>query len=73
MMSKTEFKASLQAIAADEKTNPYLTANHHMISETGTDRATFLIAPNIGEALKPLAMRSMPALAEGWPKLLGKN
>jgi DNA repair protein RecN (Recombination protein N) len=55
MMSKTEFKASLQAIAADEKTNPYLTANHHMISETGTDRATFLIAPNIGEALKPLA------------------
>ena len=54
-MSKTEFKASLQAIAADEKTNPYLTANHHMISETGTDRVTFLIAPNIGEALKPLA------------------
>jgi DNA repair protein RecN (Recombination protein N) len=55
MMSKTEFKASLQAIAADEKTNPYLTANHNMISETGIDRATFLIAPNIGEALKPLA------------------
>ena len=54
-MSQTEFKASLQAIAADEKTHPYLTANHYMISETGTDRATFLIAPNIGEALKPLA------------------
>ena len=54
-MSQTEFKASLQAIAADEKTHPYLTANHHTISETGTDRATFLIAPNIGEALKPLA------------------
>ena len=55
MMSKTEFKASLQEMAAAEETNPYLTANNHMISETGIDRATFLIAPNIGEALKPLA------------------
>ena len=55
MMSKTDFKASLQPMAADEKTNPYLTANHQMISETGIDRATFLIAPNVGEALKPLA------------------
>ena len=55
MMSKTEFKASLQGLAADEKTEPYLTADNHMISETGIDRATFLIAPNIGEALKPLA------------------
>jgi DNA repair protein RecN (Recombination protein N) len=55
MMSKTEFKASLQEMATDEKTNPYLTANNHMITETGIDRATFLIAPNIGEALKPLA------------------
>ena len=55
MMSKTEFKASLQEMAAPEEPNPYLTANNHMISETGIDRATFLIAPNIGEALKPLA------------------
>jgi len=55
MMSKTEFKASLQEMATDEKTNPYLTANNHMITETGIDRAKFLVAPNIGEALKPLA------------------
>ncbi|NOQ18901.1 MAG: DNA repair protein RecN [Desulfobacterales bacterium] len=55
MMSKTEFKASLQVMAADGKTNQYLTANSHIITETGIDRATFLIAPNIGEALKPLA------------------
>lgn len=55
MMSKTEFKASLQVMAADGKTNQYLTANNHIITETGIDRATFLIAPNIGEALKPLA------------------
>jgi DNA repair protein RecN (Recombination protein N) len=55
MLSKTEFSASLQIMPADEKTNPYLTTNNHMITETGIDRATFLIAPNIGEALKPLA------------------
>lgn len=55
MMSKTEFKASLQVMAADGKTNQYLTANNYIITETGIDRATFLIAPNIGEALKPLA------------------
>jgi len=27
----------------------------NLLTETGLDRATFLIAPNIGEALKPLA------------------
>ncbi len=45
----------MQAMAADGKTNPYLTENYQTISETGIDRATFLIAPNVGEALKPLA------------------
>jgi len=55
MLAKTDFKASLQVMPADEKTNPYLAAKDRMITETGIDRATFLIAPNIGEALKPLA------------------
>jgi DNA repair protein RecN (Recombination protein N) len=27
----------------------------HLLTETGLDRATFLIAPNVGEMLKPLA------------------
>ncbi|MFC1578698.1 DNA repair protein RecN, partial [Thermodesulfobacteriota bacterium] len=54
-MSLTEFKALLQPIATDEKTNSYLTAQESAISETGIDRATFMIAPNPGEELKPLA------------------
>ncbi len=54
-MSKTDFRVGLQATPADEKTDPHLTAGNHMITETGIDRSTFLIAPNVGEALKPLA------------------
>ncbi len=54
-MSKTNFRVGLQATPADEKTDPHLTAGSHMITEAGIDRATFLIAPNVGEALKPLA------------------
>jgi DNA repair protein RecN (Recombination protein N) len=54
-MSQTQFEVSLQRIAADENTNPHLRVEAHMLNEAGLDRATFLIAPNIGEALKPLA------------------
>ena len=54
MMQKTEFKVSLQCLPVDEKTNAYLAADHHMLTATGIDRAIFLIAPNIGETLKPL-------------------
>lgn len=54
-MPQTEFQAVLQPITADEKTNPYLTARGQMITEAGVDRATFMIAPNPGEELKPLA------------------
>ena len=53
-MSQTEFKAVIQRIAADEKTNSYLTAKACTITEAGIDRATFMIAPNPGEELKPL-------------------
>lgn len=55
MLSKTEFQVSLHSLPVDEKTNPYLAAKNRMITDTGIDRATFLIAPNIGETLKPLA------------------
>jgi DNA repair protein RecN (Recombination protein N) len=53
-MAKTAFKVSLQGIPADEKTSPHLTAENRLITETGIDRAMFLIAPNVGEKLKPL-------------------
>ena len=53
-MPQTEFQAVLHPIAADEKTDPYLTAGEKMITEAGIDRALFMIAPNPGEELKPL-------------------
>jgi DNA repair protein RecN (Recombination protein N) len=55
MLSKTEFQVSLHSLPVDESTNPYLATKNRMITATGIDRATFLIAPNIGETLKPLA------------------
>jgi DNA repair protein RecN (Recombination protein N) len=55
MLSKTEFKISLHGLPIDENTNPYLATKTQMITVTGIDRAIFLIAPNIGERLKPLA------------------
>jgi DNA repair protein RecN (Recombination protein N) len=54
-MSQTRFDVSLQKIPADENTNPHLTVNGNILNAVGLDRVTFLIAPNIGEALKPLA------------------
>ena len=54
-MSPTMFDVALQKIPADKDTNPHLTINGNILNATGLDRATFLIAPNIGEALKPLA------------------
>jgi DNA repair protein RecN (Recombination protein N) len=54
-MPQTEFQTVLHPVAADEKTNAYLTTKEYMITEAGIDRATFMIAPNPGEALKPLA------------------
>ena len=54
-MANTEFKVSLRGDAADDDTNAYLVANNQVIYETGIDRATFMIAPNVGETLKPLA------------------
>ena len=54
-MPQTEFQVVLHPVTADPKTNSYLSAKKCMITETGIDRASFMIAPNPGEALKPLA------------------
>ena len=54
-MSQTEFQAVIHPLTADAKTQAYLTARDNAISEAGIDRATFMIAPNPGEELKPLA------------------
>jgi len=54
-MPQTEFQAVIRPLAADQKTNAYLRAGEHMLTENGIDRATFMIAPNPGEELKALA------------------
>ncbi len=54
-MAQTSWDVLLRNIPADESTDPYLTINGNVFTETGLDRVNFLIAPNIGESLKPLA------------------
>jgi DNA repair protein RecN (Recombination protein N) len=54
-MPHTRFEVILRAIEAKEKASFYLKSGHQTITETGLDRATFMIAPNPGEELKPLA------------------
>jgi len=54
-MAHTIFEATVHGIPWNEKSDPHLKADAHTLTETGIDRAVFMIAPNIGEALKPLA------------------
>jgi DNA repair protein RecN (Recombination protein N) len=54
-MPNTRFEIAFSQTAATPKTSAYLTANGNVISETGMEQACFMIAPNIGEDLKPLA------------------
>ncbi|MBW2641187.1 MAG: hypothetical protein JRE10_13790 [Deltaproteobacteria bacterium] len=53
-MSQTKFEISFGTVPVDEHTEPYLATQESVITETGIDRITFLIAPNVGEPLKPL-------------------
>ena len=54
-MERTAFEVALAPVAADERQSPYLKTGEHGLTENGMDRARFLIAPNVGEVLKPLA------------------
>jgi DNA repair protein RecN (Recombination protein N) len=54
-MGQTRFEVDLRVPAADPQTSPYLTFEGKLMTETGFDRASFRIAPNVGEALKALA------------------
>jgi DNA repair protein RecN (Recombination protein N) len=53
-MSQTKFEIFFVTVPVDEHTEPYLATRESVITETGIDRITFLIAPNVGEPLKPL-------------------
>jgi DNA repair protein RecN (Recombination protein N) len=54
-MSGTKFKISLQTILANDNSDPHLVVKATTLNETGIDQANFLIAPNVGEDLKPMA------------------
>jgi DNA repair protein RecN (Recombination protein N) len=53
-MPRTKFEVSINSQPASED-DYYFSADGSIINETGIDRALFLIAPNVGESLKPLA------------------
>jgi len=54
-MGHTRFEVSFRKTPKDDHTEPSLTLAGAVICETGIDRITFMIAPNVGEELKPLA------------------
>ena len=54
-MADTRFAVELNFSAAAPEASPYLRHNDYGLSETGLDRVVFMIAPNVGEAIKPLA------------------
>jgi DNA repair protein RecN (Recombination protein N) len=54
-MVHTKFRIAFDPIPADANTSPYLVQQLRMITDNGVDRVTFMIAPNVGEALKPMS------------------
>jgi DNA repair protein RecN (Recombination protein N) len=54
-MKGTAFGVLLTSPPADPQAERALTVKSCAVSESGIDRAVFTIAPNVGEALKPLA------------------
>jgi len=54
-MPRTEFQVSFFTMPVDETADPHLTIKGNFVNETGIDHAVFLIAPNVGEPLKPLS------------------
>ena len=54
-MAQTKFQVFFRTIPADISNDPYLTVETNVAHETGIDQIVFLIAPNVGEPLKPLS------------------
>jgi DNA repair protein RecN (Recombination protein N) len=54
-MAETRFEVDLQPLTTTKETSPYLTHQGHALGECGADRAAFMLAPNVGEVIKPLA------------------
>lgn len=54
-MPHTRFDVDFIETHATPKISPYLTADGRIIGDTGLEQASFMIAPNVGEELKPLS------------------
>jgi DNA repair protein RecN (Recombination protein N) len=54
-MADTRFSVEMLPLPVPSEASPYLCHNGCGLSETGLDRGVFMIAPNVGEAIKPLA------------------
>jgi DNA repair protein RecN (Recombination protein N) len=54
-MNQTRFQVSLIPVASSPEPEPFLLYGDRLMTETGFETARFLIAPNIGEALKPMS------------------
>jgi DNA repair protein RecN (Recombination protein N) len=54
-MNQTRFQVTLTARQKDTQTHSALTDGEILFTETGMDQSHFMIAPNVGEAMKPLA------------------
>ena len=54
-MQGTRFKVVVERLAQDKKTDTYLVHEECLLTESGIDSVAVLIAPNVGEKLKPLS------------------
>ena len=54
-MNQTRFQVSLIPVVSTSDPDPFLVSGDRLMTETGFETACFLIAPNIGEVLKPMS------------------
>jgi DNA repair protein RecN (Recombination protein N) len=54
-MAGTRFSVNLSPLPCSKPASPWLRVDDNLLSATGIDQAAFMIAPNVGESLKPLA------------------
>jgi DNA repair protein RecN (Recombination protein N) len=54
-MAGTRFGVHFFRVPCNTHASPWLCVDGNLMTETGIDQAVFMIAPNVGESLKPLA------------------
>jgi len=54
-MGQTRFEVNLLPIPSNVQTDPFLHDDDQLLTDAGLESAQFLIAPNVGEALKPMS------------------